>query len=85
MRKTYALLISLAFLTSCSSDDDSIDVCSEQVWVVIEACGETCFYSVEYGPDENNTTTIDTNEATFDYYLAIMNDDNELNCWEGEK
>ncbi len=85
MKLFCGILIGLMIFSSCSSDDDSNDNCSIEIWGMSKNCTPECVYSVEYGPDENNTTTIETNEATFDFYTQIVEDDNELDCWEGEK
>jgi hypothetical protein len=78
-------IMSLAtLLTNCSSDDNGAD-CSQEVYGLNRVCNPTCVYSVSYGPNEDNLTTIVTNQATYNYYTSIVEDDNELDCWEGEK
>jgi hypothetical protein len=78
----FSCIISLIFLISCSNNDDN---CSNEVYGLNRACIPLCTYTVTYGPNEDNLTTIETNKATYDYYREIVNDENELDCWEGEK
>lgn len=85
MKLFYGILIGTMIFSACSSDDDNNENCNNEVWGLSKSCTPECVYFVEYGPDENNTTTIETNEATFDFYKLIVEDDNELDCWEGEK
>lgn len=82
MRNLFKVLFITLFAVSCSSDGDND--CSQEVWGLSRTCTPNCVYTVSYGSDEDNLTTIQTNEVTFDYYTEIMNDDEELDCWEGE-
>lgn len=81
---TLLILVSIPFFNSCSNDDDDIDNCSIVVKNLNKACAPDCIYSISYGTDES-LTSIETNQATFDYYTIKFNENPEKICWEGEK
>jgi hypothetical protein len=85
MSKKIIYFVFAVIMFSCSTDDDSVDKdgsCKDQVWGLSNANGD---YSVEFGPTEFNTTTMEINKSTFDYYWEIVGDDIENDCWEGMK
>lgn len=85
MKKQMILLIASGIFISCSADDD-LQECKEQVWRMSGNCvNNVCNYTLEYGADEDNTTKVSINQATYDFYSDKFNDDDPRDCWEGLK
>lgn len=79
-----------ALFTSCSKDDNEEQLpegfCEVQVWGVNKTVtGTSKTFTVTFGPNENDTATIETNEATYNYYYDMVYNENPNDCWEGTK
>ncbi|QYA24693.1 hypothetical protein G3I01_03945 [Gramella sp. MT6] len=68
---------------SCSSDDTD-ESCELEIWGM-SFSSSSGKYIIDYGPDENNTQSIEVDKYTYDYYVGITEDDNPEDCWEGPK
>lgn len=79
-RLKFLLILAIGIFISCSSDDDSMGC--QEIWGLNRV---NDYYEVEYGPDEDNTTTVEVNEETYTYYKAVFEDPNREDCWEGMK
>ena len=80
-------MLALVFI-SCSTEEDDQDElanCTYEVYNLTGNCTPDCRYTITYGKSEDDLTTIEVDQKTYDYYMEVFADDEELDCWEGVK
>ncbi len=83
MKKTLILLATVAFF-GCSDNDVSQETCDVEVWFTNKTCtNNVCTYTVTYGENGNQTTTVEVEKVTYEYYQAKFEAGDDIICWEG--
>lgn len=84
MKLRKLIFLSLVLIAACTEEDNSTEnnPCEIQIWGMNLSQGR---YTIEYGKNENETTTIEVDEYTYNYYTAITEDSDPDDCWEGVK
>jgi hypothetical protein len=75
------LIVFLVFCAiSCSSTDDKKDECENKLWSITHVGTQ---YYASYGPTAAEATSVEVNEATYDYYTSHGSTNDGSQCWNG--
>lgn len=89
INKLIVVFVAAVLFGSCSAEENETQensFCELEVWGLSKNVSNTSsYYEVEHGPTEDDTVIVVVNQATYDYYVEIFNDDDPADCWEGMK
>ena len=82
-----ALVMGLTSLASCSSGDDETTTCEDRIIAIASSSTNgTSTYSVTHATETSGDIVENVDEATYNYYITIFEDDDFTNdCWTGNK